>query len=149
MSYDTIYGHLFEPPPIIPKFNFWRCAFSIWAQKMSHYHEKNNLIYQYITAKLRENSLLRYLSTKIERLYSVYRYPLPHLASSGTKPSSPASAKFSRTRHIRRLKAVWSLKASSKTMKRFIKFSPKTTLSILSTCRSMRLTFIGVDTPNT
>ena len=120
-NYDSIYNKTYNPPPLLPKFNFWRTALSIWSQRMSCFHPENAKIYSYITAKLRENSLLRYLSDKCERLPTVYRYPPPHSASSGTKSSSPASVKFSRTRRINKLKAVCSLKVSSKTMKNCIR----------------------------
>ena len=132
--YDKIYGKTYHPPPVIPKYSFWRSSLSVWSQKMSDYHKSNRKIYDYITAKLRENSLLGYLSTKIERLPSVYRYGATHAASSGMKPSSTASVKFSRTRHIKRHKAVFSLKASSKTMKKFIKCQPRITLNIQLIC---------------
>ena len=116
---------------------------------MSGYHEGNREIHNYITAKLRENSLLGYLSRKIERLPSVYRYLVPHSASSGMKPSSLASVKFSRTRHIRRRKEVWNLKVSSRITKKSIRCWPKTTLSTQSICPSIRSPFICVATHNT
>ena len=116
---------------------------------MTPFHQQNRRIYDYVTAKLRENSLLGYLSTKIERLPSVYRYPPPHAASSGMKPSSPASVKFSRTRRIRKPKAVSSLKASSITMKKSIRCWPKTTLSIQWICPLTRSLSTPVGTLST
>ena len=116
---------------------------------MSGYHEDNRDIHNYITAKLRENSLLGYLSRKIERLPSVYRYLVPHSASSGMKPSSLASVKFSRTRHIRRRKEVLNLKASSRTTKKSIRCWPKTTLSTQSICPSTRSPSTCAATHNT
>ena len=62
--YDRIYDNLYHVPPGIPKFCFWRAGLSIWGQKMSGYHADNKKIYDYITGKLRENSLLGYLGSK-------------------------------------------------------------------------------------
>jgi hypothetical protein len=79
-------------------------------------------VYDYISAKLRENSLLKYLGSKTERLPSVYRYPRPHSASSGMKPSSTASARFSRTRLTPIREEASKFKAFSKKIRKSMKY---------------------------
>jgi hypothetical protein len=147
--YDNIYDHFYSPPPGLPRFSFWRAGLSIWGQKMGAYHAENGKVYNYVTGKLRENSLLGYLGSKTERLPSVYRYPLPHSASFGMKPSSTASVTFSRTRLTSKPTELSTSKPFWTRIRTFTTSSPRTTWSTLWTCLSTRSLFIGAGIPTT
>jgi hypothetical protein len=120
----------------------------MWEQRMWRYHGDNKKVYEYITVKLRENSLMEYLAPKTELLPSVYRYPPPHAASSGEKSSSTTSAKSSRTRPTWRTAAVESWRVSSRPTSSYTRCSLRTIFNTQWTSPSTKSMSIGAATPS-
>lgn len=62
----------YETTTIYPPFGFWIPSLSIWTQRMAKFHDSNLSVYNYITAKQRENSLKEFLIIKTEKLPSFF-----------------------------------------------------------------------------
>jgi hypothetical protein len=60
-SYSHFYENVYSPPLDRPAFKFWQPALSIWIQNMKEFHLGNQKIYNYVTSKMREVSLLEFL----------------------------------------------------------------------------------------